>query len=225
MRQNAITLGALVGRAVDPAATLPIDAQPGVETTLDAAKTVERALTRDPTSAQLRATLARSSAQLDAARAQRRPALSVAAGYLLQHAPMLANRTSGGVTASLGVSFPIVDFGTIRGAELEARANATTAHAQIAGRELQLRASISAAREAIESSRSRLEFAGESLRQADKGLQIAQFGFRQGALGTLDIIAARTAATAARTERDQARGDYAAAVAKLRIVLGDPIAP
>lgn len=225
LRQNAIALGALVGRAVDPAATLPIDAQSGVGTTLDAAKAVERALTRDPTSAQLRATLARSNAQLDAARAQRRPALSVNAGYLVQRTPNAGNRTSRGVTASLGVSFPVVDFGTIRGAELEARANATTARAQIAGRELQLRASIAAAREAIESSRSRLEFAGESLRQADKGLQIAQFGFRQGALGTLDIISARTAATTARTERDQARGEYAASVAKLRILLGDPIAP
>lgn len=88
-----------------------------------------------------------------------------------------------------------------------------------------MRASIAAAREAIETNRSRREFADESLRQAAKGLQIAQFGFRQGALGTLDIISARTAATTARTERDQARGDYAAAVAKLRILLGDPIAP
>ena len=225
LRQNAIGLGALVGRAVDPNASLPIDVQSGVESTLDAAKTVERALARDPTSAQLRATLARSSAQLDAARAQRRPALSVAAGYLLQRAPEVGNRTSRGVTAALSVTFPVVDFGTIRGAELEARANASTARAQIAGRELQLRASIAAARESIASSRSRLDFAGESLRQADKGLQIAQFGFRQGALGTLDIISARTAAMTARTERDQARGDYAAAVAKLRILLGDPIAP
>jgi len=225
LRQNAIALGALVGRAVDPAATLTIDASARVDATLDAAKAVENALMRDPTSAQLRATLARSSAQLDAARAQRRPALSVNAGYLLQRAPDSGNRTSRGVTASLGVSFPIVDFGTIRGAELEARANAATARAQIAGRELQLRASIAAAREAIETNRSRREFADESLRQAAKGLQIAQFGFRQGALGTLDIISARTAATTARTERDQARGDYAAAVAKLRILLGDPIAP
>ena len=222
--QNAIALGALVGRPVDPAATLPIEIQSGVDAAIDAAKNVENALTRDPTSAQLRATLARSSAQLDAARALRRPALSIAAGYLVQRAPDFGNRTSGGVTASLGMSFPVRDFGTIRGAELEARANAATARAQIAGRELQLRAAIAAARAAIETSRSRLVFSGESLRQADKGLQIAQFGFRQGALGTLDIISARTAATTARTERDQARGDYAAAVAKLRILLGDPLA-
>ncbi len=222
LRQNAITLGALVGRAVDPAATLSIDS--GVDTTLDAA-TVELALARDPTSAQLRATLARSNAQLDAARAQRRPALSLNAGYLVQRAPDSGNRISSGATASLGVSFPVVDFGTIRGVESEARANATTSLAQLAGRELQLRASIAAAREAIESSRTRLDFSDESVRQADKGLRIARFGFRQGALGTLDIIAARTTATTARTERDQARGDHAAAIAKLRILLGDPIAP
>ena len=223
--QDAIVLGALVGRPVDPAATLPIETEPDVDTAIDAAKNVEIALTRDPTSAQLRATLARSSAQLDAARALRRPALSIAAGYLLQRVPDSGQRTSRGVTASLGVAFPVHDYGTIRGAELEARANAATAQAQIIGRELQLRASIAAARAAIEASRSRLEFSGESLRQADSGLQIARFGFRQGALGTLDILSARTAATTARTERDRARGDYAAAVAKLRILLGDPIAP
>ena len=223
--QNAIALGALVGRPVDPAATLPIETQPSVDAVIDAAKNVDNTLTRDPTSTQLRATLARSSAQLDAARALRRPALSISAGYLLQRAPDSGNRSSRGVTASLGVSFPVRDFGTIRGAELEARANAATARAQIAGRELQVRAGIAALRAAIETSRSRLVFSGESLRQANKGMQIAQFGFRQGALGTLDIISAHTAATIARTERDQARGDYAAAVAKLRILLGDPLAP
>lgn len=225
LHQNAIALGALVGRAIDPTVTLPPDALPGVDATLDAANVVERALSRDPTSAQLRATLARSSAQLDAARAQRRPEFSANAGYLVQRAPNIGNRTSGGVTASLAVSLPVVDYGTIRGAELEARASAATTRAQIAGRELQLRALVAAAREAIESSRARLDFAGESLRQAMKGLETAQFGFRQGALGTLDIISARTAAIAARTERDQARGDYAAAVAKLRILLGDQVTP
>jgi outer membrane protein TolC len=225
LRQNAIALSVLVGRPVDPAASISIEPQPAVDATFGAAAAIDRALTRDPTSSQLRAALARSSAQLDVARAQRRPVLSIAAGYLLQRAPELGNRTSHGPTASFGIGIPIVDFGTIRGAEREAQANAATARAQISGREVQLRASIEGARAAIESSRARLDFSGDSLRQAEQGLRIAQIGFRQGALGTLDVISARTAATTARADRDQARGEYAAAVAKLHILLGDPIAP
>ncbi len=225
LRQGAIALGALIGRPIDPAASLSIDPQPAVANASDDTAALQRALRLDPTSTQLQAMLARSNAQLDAARAQRRPTLSIAAGYLLQRAPQLGNQTSRGPTASVGVSIPIVDFGTIRGAESEAQASAALTRVQLSGREVQLRASIEAARAAIESSRARLDFADESVRQATQSLSIAQIGFRAGALGTLDVITARTSVATAQSDRDQARGDYAAAIAKLDILLGNPIAP
>ncbi|MDQ2907817.1 MAG: TolC family protein [Candidatus Eremiobacteraeota bacterium] len=224
LRQAAIALGADVGRIVDQAARLSL--APSVTAPLLAqAAAVESVLRRDPTSRQLRATLARSSAQLTAARAQRLPTLSLAGGYTLERAPHLGGLTSQGPTASIGLTIPILDYGTIRGAEREARANAATTRLQITGRELQLRAAIASAAADIESTHARLSFSEESLRQAQEGLRIAQIGFRQGALRTLDVISARTAAVTARADRDQARAEYADSIAKLQILLGDPIAP
>jgi len=224
LRQAAIALGADVGRIVDQAARLSL--APSVTApVLAQAAAVESVLRRDPTSMQLRATLARSSVQLAAARAQRLPTLSLAGGYTLERAPHLGGLTSQGPTASMGLTIPILDYGTIRGAENEARANAATTRLQITGRELQLRAAIASAAADIESTRARLGFSDESLRQAQEGLRIAQIGFRQGALRTLDVISARTAAVTARADRDQARAEYAGAIAKLQILLGDPIAP
>ncbi len=224
LRLAAINLGAVVGRPIDPAATLSLTPV-APSTALSAAGSLASALTRDPTSVQLRATLARSGAQSNAARAQRLPTFSIAGGYTLQRAPALGNLSSRGPTGSIGLTLPIVDYGTIRGAEREARANAAATRAEISGRELQLRAAIEGALSDVQSNRTRLDFAGESLRQATEGLRIAQFGFRAGALGTLDVISARTAATTARADRDQARGEYAAAVARLHVLVGDPIAP
>lgn len=224
LRQAAIILGAVVGRLIDPAASLSLAAV-APSSALSAAGSLASALGRDPTSVQLRATLARSEAQFNVARAQRRPTFSIAGGYTFERAPSLGNLTSRGPTGSIGLSLPIVDYGTIRGAEREARANAAATRAQISGRELQLRASIEGAIADVESNRARLDFAGESLRQATEGLRIAQIGFRAGALGTLDVISARTAVTTARADRDQVSGDYAAAVARLHIIVGDPIAP
>lgn len=224
LRQAAIILGAVVGRLVDPAASLSL-APVAPSSALSAAGSLASALARDPTSVQLRATLARSGAQFNVARAQRLPTFAIAGGYTLERAPSLGNLTSRGPTGAIGLTLPIVDYGTIRGAEREARANAAATRAQISGRELQLRAAIEGAIADVESNRARLDFAGESLRQATEGLRVAQIGFRAGALGTLDVISARTAATTARADRDQAGGDYAAAVARLHILVGDPIAP
>lgn len=223
-KQQAIALGVLVGRPIDPTIVLALDALAPVPVRAPSDDDAAVALTRDPTSTQFRAALARANAQLDVARAERRPTISFGAGYLVQRAPRLG-RTSSGPTASLGVSIPVVDFGTIAGAEREARANAAVARAQIAGRETQLRGAIESARGAIASSRTRLDFSNESLVQAERSVRIAQIGFRAGALGTLDVIAARTAATTARADRDQARADYAAALAKFDVLLGDPTAP
>jgi len=223
MRLAAINLGALVGRPVDAAASLSlVPVLPSAEA-LRSGATLANALTRDPTSVQLRAALSRSGAQVAAARAQRLPTFSIAGGYLLERAPRLGNLTSRGPTGSIGLTLPIVDYGTIGGAEREARAAADATRAQIAGRELQLRAAIEGAIAEVESNRARLDYAGESLRQANEGLRVAQFGFRAGALGTLDVISARMAAATARADRNQASADYAAAVARLLVLVGDPV--
>ncbi len=224
LRQTAIALGAAIGGSVDAGAAVSLEpvAPAG---SLDRAAAVERALAGDPTSEQLRTILARSRVQYDAARALRLPTFSLSGGFVFQRAPQIGNRTSLGPTASVGVSIPIYDYGTIRGGELEALANSDATRAQLSGREIQLRASIAAAAEAVDASRARFDFSIESQRQAQEGLRIAQIGFRQGALGTLDVISARTAVTTSGADRDQARSDYAAAVAKLHVLLGDPLTP
>ncbi|MDQ2681595.1 MAG: TolC family protein [Candidatus Eremiobacteraeota bacterium] len=184
----------------------------------------ERAEQIDPFLAQFRAAIAQSIAQARVARLQRAPSVAVSGGFLFQRASG-SGVFSRGPTAGVSLSLPLLDYGTIRGAVLEAQARESVAEAQLLGRNAQLHAQLSQAAADIESARARLSFSRASLTQAQEGLRLAQFGYQQGALGVLDVLSARNELAAAQSEVTQASADLGAAVARLQLIVGAPVLP
>lgn len=181
-----------------------------------------RAVAIDPTVAQLNAALDQAQARVRLAQSQRAPSFSANVGFQVQRAP-LNGMTSRGPTAGIAFSLPIVDYGTIKGAVQEFQAAGAFAQAQLNSRNVQIRSDIAQAVADVQSSRARQSFAAASLQQAQRSLQIAQLGYRQGALGTLDVLAARNALSNARADADQAAADLGAAAARLQLLVGDPL--
>lgn len=184
-----------------------------------------RARQIDPLIAQYRAAADRATAQQRAAELQRLPSLGLQAGYLFQRAPGAGGAVSRGPTASVTLSLPLIDFGTIRGAVKEAQARESIAQAQIQGRAASLESEVSQDVVDLESAQDRLSYSKTSLSQAREGLRLAQFGYSRGALGVLDVFSARNELAAAQAEVTQAAADQAAAYARLQLITGATISP
>lgn len=182
-----------------------------------------KAATIDPDVAQYRAAIKQAIAQQSAARLQRAPTLGLQGGYFFQRAPGAGGAITRGPTASVTVSLPFIDFGTIRGAVREAQAREAAAQAQLQGRTLSLQGEIMQDVADLESAQARLSFSKASLAQAQEGVRLAQFGYSRGALGVLDVLSARNELAAAQSEVTRSSADLASAVARLQLITGVPI--
>lgn len=222
-RTAEIGLNVLLGRSSGAETTVELApstiAMPNVEALYARAQRI------DPQIAQFRAAIDQAIALARAARLQRAPSLGLQGGYLFQRAPSSGGAISRGPTASVTLSLPLIDFGTIRGAVREAQARLFVAQAQLEGRNAGLRGEILQDVADLESAQSRLSFSKTSLTLAQQGLQLAQFGYNRGALGVLDVLSARNELAAARSEVTQASADLGAAVARLQLVTGVPVSP
>lgn len=178
-----------------------------------------RAVAADPALQQLQAQISAQAARARASAALRRPALTLGAGYQIDRA-VRSGAIFGAPVVTSGIAIPIFDRGTISGAVREAEATRSVLEAQAQGRTRQVQAEVASAAADIAASSARFQFAQASRVQAEEGLRIALFGFRQGALGSLDVLSAKNAAASARGEERQAADDLAAARARLRIILG-----
>ena len=220
-RTAAIILNTLIGRfGSTNAESVQLNAVP--LSYQDEQSLFTRAASVDPTVAQLHASLEQADARVRLAQSQRAPSFSANAGFQIQRAPV-NGMTSRGPTAGISMNLPLLDYGTIKGAVREAEASGAYAQAQLNSRNVQIRSEVSQAVADVQSSRARQSFATASLQQAEQSLKIAQFGYRQGALGTLDVLAARNALSNARADYDQASADLAAAIARLQLLVGVPI--
>lgn len=218
-----IGLNVLLGRS--PGAETTVELAPSAIAMPNVEALYARAQRIDPQIAQFRAAIDQAIAQARAARLQRAPSLGLQGGYLFQRAPSSGGAISRGPTASVTLSLPLIDFGTIRGAVREAQARLSVAQAQLEGRNAGLRGEILQDVADLESAQSRLSFSKTSLTLAQQGLQLAQFGYNRGALGVLDVLSARNELAAARSEVTQASADLGAAVARLQLVTGVPVSP
>lgn len=218
-----IGLNVLLGRAAD--APTNVELAPTSIAALDLNALYAKAATIDPLLAQYRANLDQAVAQARAAQLQRAPSVGLQGGYVFQRSPGSNGAISRGPTASVALSLPLLDFGTIRGAVREAQAREAVAQAQFQARDAQLHAEILQDVAQIESARARLSFSRASLNQAQQGLRLAQFGYRSGALGVLDVLSARNELAAAQSEVTQASADLGSAVSRLQLVIGAPVSP
>lgn len=216
-----IALDVLLGRSAGAQTTVML--APAPVSSLDIGVLYLKAETLDPLLSQYRASITQALAQARAAELQRAPRVGLQGGYVFQRAPGGNGAISRGPTASVMFSLPLLDFGTIRGAVREARARQALAQAQLQARDEQLRAELLQDVVQVQSAQARLAFSRASLSQAQEGLRLAQFGYQRGALGVLDVLSARNQLAAAQAEVTQASADLGAAVARLKLTVGEPI--
>jgi len=212
-----IELNALLGRSPDSQTTVAAGTTDVTVASMD--ELVARALASDPQSAVIRAQLAQAAAESRARQLRRLPSLSVGVGTQTTTAASFPSPSKGSaISASL--SIPLFDYGTIRGAVREAQANSAVAKLELQGRQLAVRALVARALAALQAAGAQLNFARDSQTQAEKELQVAEFGYRRGALGALDVLAARNAAIAARGQAERSAADAASAVARIELLQG-----
>lgn len=222
-RSDQIALDVLLGLPTEQRNTVLLPA--GTAPVPDTKSLYAKAERIDPQLAQFRASIAQAVAQQRAATLQRAPTIGLSGGYLFQRVPRFGGAISRGGTASVTFSLPLFDYGTIRGAVREAHARADVARAQYQGRDAQLHADIEQTVGDIESAKARLEFSRASLDQAREALRLAQFGYTRGALGVLDVLSARNELAAAQSEVTQASADLGASLARLALLVGEPLTP
>ncbi|MEO6834748.1 MAG: TolC family protein [Candidatus Tumulicola sp.] len=222
-RTADIALDVLIGRSGDVpnAVTLALPQS----TTTDLGALYAKAQRIDPELSQFRAGIRQAIAQQRVALLQRAPSLGLSAGYLFQRAPGSGGVTSRGPTTAITLSVPLFDYGTIRGAAAEARARQAQARAHLQGRDAALRGEIETDVAEIESAQARLTFSRESLTQAQEALRLAQFGYDRGALGILDVVTARNEVALAQSEVTRASADLGASIARLHLIVGEPVSP
>ncbi len=218
-----IALDVLIGRSDDVTNSVTLALPQSTTTHLEAL--YAKAQRIDPQLAEFRAGIRQAIAQQRAALLQRAPSLGLSAGYLFQRALVSGGVISRGPTTAITLSLPLFDYGTIRGADAEARARQAQARAQLQGRDLALRGEIETDIAEIESAQARLTFSRESLTGAQEALRLAQFGYDRGALGILDVVTARNEVALAQSEVTQASADLGASIARLHLIVGEPVSP
>jgi outer membrane protein TolC len=217
-----IELNALLGRLPDVQTIVATGRTDLTAQSMD--ELIARALLSDPQTAVIRAQLAQSTAEQRASQLRRLPSLSVGVGTQMTTAATFPS-SSKGAAISASLSIPLFDYGTIRGAVREAQANSAVATLQLQGRQFAVREQVTQAIAALRAARAQLEFARDSQTQAVKALQVAEYGYRQGALGALDVLAARNAAIAARGQAERSAAEAAAGVARLELIEGTTPSP
>ncbi len=230
-----IALNTLLGRPPEVATTVidpsldpatiarsqTLDAAPfAPSAALDMADDAAQAI--DPQRRELAAERSAQTARADASRTLARPALTVGVGFQGTRASRTGAMFVAPVLAT-SITLSLLDHGTIVGAAREAEAARAVLDARIVGRSREVRAHVATALADVRSGLRRSQYASHSRKAADDVLRIALYGFRMGALGSLDVLNAKTAAATARGDERQAACDVAAARARLDILLGVPL--
>lgn len=182
---------------------------------------VETARAKRPEVAQLDLQIAAADANVDAARAQRRPVLS--ANAQTQWAPATGVEVPD-PSWSLGVtlSWQAFDGGRAAAEVRIARANRESALAQRDALLLDLTTQLDSTRAQIQANRAATEASTEAVASARAQLQLAEARYAQGLGSQIELADAQTAVTTAEGNLVQAEWQLATAWAALRRALGTP---
>lgn len=167
----------------------------------------------------LDAQIAAAEANLDAARASRRPVLSATAST--QWSPDDRDWTpEPSWTAGITLSWQLFDGGRARAEQRIARANVTSAKAQRDALLVSLTSQLELARAQIAANRANVAASNEAVTAARAQLQLAEARYTQGLGSQIELADAQTAVTTAEGNLVQAEWQLAEAWAQLRRALG-----
>jgi outer membrane protein len=171
--------------------------------------------------------IAASREEIELAKSGRRPQVSLVGGYELRKSTYLDSfgRTLNGLTVGAQVDWSVFD-GHATQARVQ-QATARTAQAVSAREELGLRIDLEVrnAHRAVGEAMDLLASAQQSVDQAAESLRLARVRLSAGTANQLEVLAAQSALTDARSNLSQAQHDYAVSVARLFQATGTTSVP
>ncbi|MFN2530227.1 MAG: TolC family protein [Pyrinomonadaceae bacterium] len=180
------------------------------------------AISRRPEFAQFEAERQAAQAEINVARADRRPQLSyvVSGGFDTDslRPPRLKEHT--GVSAAVNLSIPIFDWGGSKSRERQARLRAQIAESERAIAARTFAEQFYSARAQAQSAATRIRLAQEAIRLAETNLRASIARYRGGEAQIIEVTDAQTALVNARQSLFQASFDYQVALARLEQAAG-----
>ena len=159
-----------------------------------------------------------SEANVDLARAQRKPNLGLNLGGFLRNPVSFAGRFA--LSIGLGLAQNLFDSGRTRSQIDEAQALLERSRQGLSGQRLFVANQIEQSLLALDSSQSRVTASASSVEQAQEALRAAQLGFGAGARTSLDVSEAQSQLLIAQTNAVNARYDVAQSQAQLAAAVG-----
>lgn len=159
-------------------------------------------------------------AEFAAAQAASRPTLNLtsAAGWDTGGVPSPANA---GGSIGVDVAWPFFSSGQLGAQAQLAELGARRAELELARLTQQARLNLNDARAQLRKAETQLTALSRARELANRSLEMARFGFREGSLPFLAVLTAQRAAIDARVAEQNARYDAALALAHLRLALGE----
>jgi len=221
-RRAQVALGYLLGVEPEARAIHAVDAWPpyaeGLTERYDDADLDRRPDVRAAKAREEAAVVAR-----DLARALRTRDVSVGAG-IDRFPPAETNTLGSGTAVGVSVSFPLFLRYHYEGEIARAETDYSAAVEALDRVRAQARAELDRALAELQAAAGRLRrFDQTLLVEAQKSAQFAEFAYRNGAIGVMDLLDARRTLRAIQLDAAQARADYAKALATWRAGLGEPL--
>lgn len=193
-------------------------ATPAGSDTLSSAELRAQALALRPLLAASQAQIANSQANVDLARAQRKPNIGVTLGSFLRNPVTFAGRFA--LSLGLGLSQTLFDSGRSRSQINEAQALLDQSRSGLAGQELNVGNQIEQSLLSLDSAQARTVSADTAVTSAQEALRAAQVAYQAGVRTSLEVSTAQTALLNAQTNAVNARFDVATGQAQLASAVG-----
>lgn len=215
LAQAKAALNTLMGRAPETAFTL-VDELTYAPLTLNSSSLAALARANRPEIAQAQAELAAREGRISAARTRRLPDLAVQARK---------EKLRGDGGWAVGLTLPLIDWGSLRGERKQAEAAAAAQERRVAAAKNEVTREVySALREVERSEATVREYQQGALSQAEQLSEMARKGYQAGATGYLEVLEAQRTLRSVRTDYYSALADHLKALAQLEWAVGVDLA-
>ena len=215
LAQAKAALNTLMGRAPETAFTLA-DELTYAPLTLNSSSLAVLARANRPEIAQAQAELAAREGRISAARTRRLPDVAMQARK---------EKLRGDGGWAVGLTLPLIDWGSVRGERRQAEAAAAAQEKRVAAVQNEVTREVySALREVERSEATVREYQQGALSQAEQLSEMARKGYQAGATGYLEVLEAQRTLRSVRTDYYSALADHLKALAQLEWAVGVDLA-
>jgi len=215
-----LALGRLVGAEDAVTATRGAESEVKPMTDADASALLAQIESQAPDVLAAQAATQSASAGIDAARSQYLPSISVSTGYNWQNQDPAFDQSRTSWSVGVGISYPIFNGYQREENVVRARAQQTTAQAQLADAQRAVRTDAARALGQLRLAGERIDLAGQALTTAQEDLRVQRERYRLGSTTILELLTSQQAVVEAESGLVTARYDYQVARAELDALAG-----